>query len=317
MKLSPLEIRKQNFGKVIRGFDPDEVRTFLGLVSSEWEMLLEDARRSEAQIEELKSKIEHYQKVEEALQEALRTARENAIRTQKQAEEKAAMIVEQAEGRAQRLVEDAERKAAQIIDEAEHIRRVGAQDARERVHEAEVEKSRVGKEVKRLLDHRNETLSRLRGFLLSAMEILARYEEADPIGFIKLLPPDSSPRSAPPMESAAEEETTTIGEPVAADDRLEEAEMEALPDEVQPELVDLDEATAASEEFEATAEDVSADTEADPPQSDEEIPWPPSGWRIHEVVSSEPQQDETTEAREEGEDSEEMKKIRRILRDLN
>jgi cell division initiation protein len=41
MKLTPLDIRKQEFRKTLRGFDPIEVQTFLEMVGEEYEQLLE------------------------------------------------------------------------------------------------------------------------------------------------------------------------------------------------------------------------------------------------------------------------------------
>ncbi len=330
MTLKPLEIRKQQFARTFRGFDPDEVHGFLSTVSREWETLLDEQRRLEGQVEELRSKIDHYQKVEEALQEALQTARENAVRTHKQAEEKAALILDQAADKARRIVDDADLRSGQILDEAERIRRDARQSASQTVLSAENEKGQVKKEVSRLVDHRNELLSRLRGFLFSEMEILARYEEDDPIGFIKLLPPDRSkgrktadsipdseyvgpmPFDASPPEMAPPESTEEIP--------LEElaSEMAPLPNEPMDGSISNDE-MALDVDLDSTS---SHEETVDAAPADEETadrPWQHSGWRIHEVVSDDrnrPGPEEQQETRDPGDDSEEMKKIRRILRDL-
>lgn len=334
MTLKPLEIRKQQFARTFRGFDPDEVHGFLSTVSREWETLLDEQRRLEGQVEELRSKIEHYQKVEEALQEALQTARENAVRTHKQAEEKAAMIVDQAADKARRIADDADVKATRILDEAERIRRDAQYTASQTVLAAETEKGQVKKEVSRLMDHRNELLSRLRGFLFSEMEILARYEEDDPIGFIKLLPPDRSEQRKP-IESTRDISTaasTPFAEPSAdspsetpAFEAPEEIPMEDLAVEMDPLPVETINDSASAEEM-----DMEFDLEPEPDQEElsdsasavedsDERPRQQSGWRIHEVVGKERHRDESRDepqAEDHGDDSEEMKKIRRILRDL-
>lgn len=50
MRLTPIQIRKQEFAKKMRGFDPEEVEAFLTTVASDFEELLKenmDAPRSE------------------------------------------------------------------------------------------------------------------------------------------------------------------------------------------------------------------------------------------------------------------------------
>ena len=78
MKLSALEIKQQTFAKSMRGYDVAEVQSFLNVVSSEWEHLANKCREQEYEIRRLTEKLEHYQKVEEALHETLQTAKESA-----------------------------------------------------------------------------------------------------------------------------------------------------------------------------------------------------------------------------------------------
>ncbi len=70
MRITPLEIRKQEFTKGFRGFEVEEVQSFLQTVSSQWEEALADQRRLESRVRELEAKLQHYTNVEEALQEA-------------------------------------------------------------------------------------------------------------------------------------------------------------------------------------------------------------------------------------------------------
>jgi len=78
MRLSPLDIKKQEFTRTLRGYDQDEVQAFLDMLAGQWEALLAEQRRTEEKVRELKAKMEHYEKVEEALQETLLTARESS-----------------------------------------------------------------------------------------------------------------------------------------------------------------------------------------------------------------------------------------------
>ena len=72
MKLTPLDLRKQQFKKVFRGYDPDEVRGFVEKLAQDWEEVLEEKRRAEERVDQIEDKLRHYEKVELALQEARR-----------------------------------------------------------------------------------------------------------------------------------------------------------------------------------------------------------------------------------------------------
>src|SRR5690606_40192932 len=106
----PLDLRKQQFKKVFRGYDPDEVRGFVEKLAQDWEEVLDEKRRAEERVEKAEEKLLHYEKVELALQEALDAARETGRRAEDAAHERARLIVEEAELRAQRIVQDAEQE---------------------------------------------------------------------------------------------------------------------------------------------------------------------------------------------------------------
>jgi cell division initiation protein len=44
VKLTPLDIRRQEFKKVVRGVDPEEVSVFLDMVAGEYERILREAK---------------------------------------------------------------------------------------------------------------------------------------------------------------------------------------------------------------------------------------------------------------------------------
>ena len=159
MTVTPLDIRRKEFDKAFRGYDPTEVDLFLKQVADRLEDLQEDVRRTEERTREAEAKLVHYEKVELALQEALESARESARRSEASAEEKARLIVQEAELRAERIVHDAER-----------------------------ERYALRQDVSKLSTRQAEIAARLRGFLFSELEVLAQFQGDDPVGFIKLQP---------------------------------------------------------------------------------------------------------------------------------
>lgn len=158
MKLTPLDLRKHQFRKTLRGYDPDEVHGFIAKLAQDWEEVIEEKRRADERVERAEEKLRHYEKVELALQEALETARETGRRAEDMAYQRAKMIVEEAELRAQRIAQDAEQ-----------------------------ERYNVRQDLVKLNSRQSEIAARLRAFLLSEMEILAQFQGGDPIGFIKLV----------------------------------------------------------------------------------------------------------------------------------
>jgi DivIVA domain-containing protein len=215
MKLTALDLRKQEFNRTFRGFDTEEVEAFLQMVSTQWQEAMDELRRLEEKVREQEFKLEHYQKVEEALEEALKTARETSRRT-----------LENAEQRARQLVEEAEQKVGLIMGEAEQQARKTLEDARQRSAEAlkqgEAERHQLQRDVQRITSRRNEIVARLRAFLMSEMELLAHFEGDEPIGFIKLLPAQQEHSPTPAFDDGtpppAEGETGTLeGEVTPAD----------------------------------------------------------------------------------------------------
>lgn len=150
MKLTALEIKQQKFEKAFRGFDPAEVQSFLNLVSNEWEHLSAKNRDLEQQIEDLREKIKHYERVEEALHETLQAAKETADTKLTGARKEAKHTIEKANVQAESIVK-----------------------------EAEVEREKVRQGINRLLDRRKEIVGGLRSYLNISLESVDQFGKDD------------------------------------------------------------------------------------------------------------------------------------------
>jgi cell division initiation protein len=51
VKLTPLDIRRQEFKKVVRGVDPEEVSVFLDMVAGEYERVLRENKTLSEELE--------------------------------------------------------------------------------------------------------------------------------------------------------------------------------------------------------------------------------------------------------------------------
>jgi len=117
VNISPLDIRKHEFKKSIRGFDVDEVMAFLDLVSMDFENLIRDNSQLKDRTASLDSQLKKYHDIESTLRETLlsaQRAREDTITTAKK--------------QADVIIREAEVKASSISDEGrrdlDHLRRV-------------------------------------------------------------------------------------------------------------------------------------------------------------------------------------------------
>ncbi len=237
MKLNPLDIRRQQFArKTFGGYDQDEVDGFVKQIAEQWETVLDETRAATDRVHELEGKLRHYERVEMALQEALESARESGRRAEAMSEQKARLIIEEAELRARQILQDSER-----------------------------DRHAMRQDLVKLTSRQSEIGARLRGFLLSELEILAQFQGDDPVGFIKLQP--AWPNGAPPQEAIeASPEAPRLAAPVAAD-------TDSVPAPEPPAA-----APVAAPEEPAAETPAPAETPALPATPDAAVPDAPPSW---------------------------------------
>ena len=101
MNITPIDIRKQEFRRKLRGYDPEEVRAYLDAVAAQLEELkLETARAREA-AKTLEDRLNHYRLIEQNLQDAALTVQKSLDETRRQAEKEAELILRDAQLQAQ------------------------------------------------------------------------------------------------------------------------------------------------------------------------------------------------------------------------
>ena len=110
MDLTPLDVRKkkEDFRRVVRGYDPAEVDGFLDIVSDRLEDLVGRELRLSERSDLLREQLAAFQERERALNEALVTAQELREEARAQAEKTADLRVREAERQAEAIRRDAE-----------------------------------------------------------------------------------------------------------------------------------------------------------------------------------------------------------------
>ena len=109
--LTPLDVRKKrgDFGKGLRGYDPQEVDTFLELVAERMEVLVQENVAFRGRVGELEEKVVAQQGREQAIQDALVTAQELRQDVKKQARREASLLGREAQDKIDLMIGESEK----------------------------------------------------------------------------------------------------------------------------------------------------------------------------------------------------------------
>jgi cell division initiation protein len=122
MKITPLEIKKQEFEKKFRGYSRDEVDSYLEMVAGELENTLKKKLELEEKVSSLEAKLFSYTKIENVLQNTLVNTQKSAEEVKSAAEMKARSIIDEARVTADRMLADTRRELINIQREIEDLK---------------------------------------------------------------------------------------------------------------------------------------------------------------------------------------------------
>jgi cell division initiation protein len=114
MKITPIDISGHSFGQRMRGFDPEEVRSFLNLVSSEFEAIIVEHNATKERLAQVEASVADLKERERILKETLLTAQKLADEMREEARKEAALIVREAEVKGSQLLDQAARKSGEL-----------------------------------------------------------------------------------------------------------------------------------------------------------------------------------------------------------
>ncbi len=112
--LTPLEIQKQTFSRVIKGYNSDEVRAYLHLVAEEIERLLRENDRYARENAMLREDLEDHSNRERILKDTLLSAQKVAEDLTANARKEAELIVKDAELLSERVIGQAMQRVADL-----------------------------------------------------------------------------------------------------------------------------------------------------------------------------------------------------------
>lgn len=114
MKISPMDIQRQTFGRRWKGLDADEVRNYLNIVAEEVASVQIDRDRLEQEVQSLRLLIDEHRQRETILKNTLLTAQRVSEEIRDTARKQAESVVREAEMQADRLVELAQSRAHEV-----------------------------------------------------------------------------------------------------------------------------------------------------------------------------------------------------------
>ncbi len=165
MEITPQEIRQQRFHVKLRGFDPEEVDTFLDMVADEFEILIQAGKATRQKVKSLEEKSKALEMEVKRLREALGAAE----RSKAQALGAAQRDKEQALWAAEKAM--AQTKEA-LRTETGEARALAAREAQAIVEVARYERAKAQEEVEALAEQRREMVEQVRNLLESQLRLL-------------------------------------------------------------------------------------------------------------------------------------------------
>ena len=122
--ITPLDIENKKFSKkAINGYNPEEVDDFLDEVIKDYELLFRQSSDNKNKIEELNSKLEHYNKIESTLQNTLVMAQSAADEVKRAAEKQAEQIIKEAENKVRESTMGIEQQITDRKKELENVQK--------------------------------------------------------------------------------------------------------------------------------------------------------------------------------------------------
>ena len=121
--LTPLDVRRQEFRRSLRGYEPTGVEDFRVRVADELERILRERSVLEERVAALGEQLRDYRERERAMNEALVAAQQLREETRTTAQREAQVIVREADAEARRIADEARAAKAEVERQAAEVQR--------------------------------------------------------------------------------------------------------------------------------------------------------------------------------------------------
>ena len=122
MKLTPMDIKNKEFKKAIRGYAADEVDEFMEEIVENYEELFKENSMLKDTVSRIREKVEHYEKLEDTIQNTLLLAQNAADQAKESSQKEADLIMKNANESAQKVLDKAHNDVIAVNDEYEKVK---------------------------------------------------------------------------------------------------------------------------------------------------------------------------------------------------
>lgn len=123
MKITPMEIKQSSFKVRMRGYDKEEVDTFLGFLSEEFEVIIKENSSLKERLSSVDDQLSELKKKEHALSSTLLTAHDLVEEIKQASQKEAQLIIKEAELRGEEIIAATRKEMAFLRSEIEGIKR--------------------------------------------------------------------------------------------------------------------------------------------------------------------------------------------------
>jgi cell division initiation protein len=122
MRITPLDIQQKQFSSRLKGFDMEEVDSFLELIREEMEELLRENANLREETKRYEKQLKEYKNIETTLKDTLIGTQQMVEDYKNTAKKDAELIKKEAELRAEELLRDAQTEAIKIHEDITDLR---------------------------------------------------------------------------------------------------------------------------------------------------------------------------------------------------
>jgi cell division initiation protein len=122
LKISPVEIKQQEFQKKMRGYDPDEVQSFLEKLADDLDELQKENEVLQSELDKAKEELTEFKKIEKNLQDTLLKAQDSASKSLEASKKQSALIIKEAELKASQIIDKARENTDEIRNAVINLR---------------------------------------------------------------------------------------------------------------------------------------------------------------------------------------------------
>jgi len=121
MKLTPQDILNQTFARRLKGFDPDEVRSFLSQIVETLEAEIKEKEEIRQKMERFRENYQKYEKREELLRDTLIAAQRFSSEIKLNAQKEGELLVREAEVKADDVINRAQNRHNLLTQEIKSL----------------------------------------------------------------------------------------------------------------------------------------------------------------------------------------------------